>query len=100
MTTYRFDPDMTFREVSRLLGELNDPAHRDSIAKLTWLEGSAKDETLTYLYDPLAERFGHRIDKDPLSGEVVSNLINGISVEVALAPSHEHDHAQHEDAGR
>jgi hypothetical protein len=84
MMSIRFDPGMSFREVRRLLGELSDPANKDHVAHLTWLEGEAEGQYLTYLWDPLAERFGHNIDKEPIDTQIVSNLITDIAMEVRL----------------
>ncbi len=82
--TLRFDPAMSFEEVRRRLDQLRDPAHRGLIARVTWLEGLSAGESLTYLWDPIAERFGHNIDKEPIDHEIVDNLINGISLEVQV----------------
>ncbi len=84
MKNFRFDPGQTFREVRGMLTELSSPQHKDQIAKLIWLEGSSAGEALTYLWDPLAERFGHNIDKEPIDSEIVANLINDIAVEVKV----------------
>ncbi len=84
MKNFRFHPGLTFREVRGMLTELSRPEHKDHIAKLIWLEGSSAGEALTYLWDPLAERFGHNIDKEPIDSEIVANLINDIAVEVKV----------------
>lgn len=84
MKNFRFDPGQTFREVRGMLNELSSLQHKDQIAKLIWLEGSSAGEYLTYLWDPLAERFGHNIDKEPIDSEIVANLINDIAVEVKV----------------
>ena len=85
MKTFTFRPDMTFREARSLMRELSSPEHRGHIARLVWLEGKAEGESLTYLWDPMAERFGHNIDKEPIDTEIVANLINEISVEVQVS---------------
>jgi hypothetical protein len=93
MKTFTFTPDLTFREARRMMGELSSPEHRGQIARLTWLEGKAEGESLTYLWDPMAERFGHNIDKEPIDTEIVANLVNEISVEVEVhmpKPRREH----------
>ena len=84
MKTFTFHPDLTFREARRLMNELSIPEHRGHIAKLTWLDGQAAGQSLTYLWDPMAERFGHNIDKEPIDHEIVDNLTNEISVEVQV----------------
>ncbi len=92
MKTYRFHPDQTFREVHRLLQELSAKEHAGLVAKVTWLEGKAAGESLTYLWDPHAERFGHQIDKEPIDTEIVANLSNEIALEVTLiAPKRSHE---------
>jgi hypothetical protein len=89
--TFRFDPDLSFRQARDLLRQLSAPEHKGHIAKLTWLEGRAEGESLTYLWDPMAERFGHNIDKEPIDSEVVANLINEIAVEVEVTlPKRQH----------
>ena len=84
MKTFRFDPGMTFEETRARLRELHDPAHQHLIAKLVWLEGSSAGEALTFLWDPMAGRFGHNIDKELIDRPIVENLINGLAVEVRL----------------
>ncbi len=84
MKNFRFDPGQTFREVRGMLTELSGPQHKDHIAKLTWLEGTSAGESLTYLWDGFAERFGHTIDKESIDREIVANLINDIAVEVQV----------------
>jgi len=88
MTTFEFHSGMTFDQVRQMLARLNDPANRNQIAKLIWQDGTAKGQSVQYLYDPMADRFGHRIDKESISVEIVSNLLNGIPVfvELHLAP--------------
>ena len=82
--TFSFDPSLSFAETRERLSALHDPAHKDLVAKLFWLEGSSAGNSLTYMWDPMAERFGHTIDKEPIDHEVVNNLINGLAVEVRL----------------
>ena len=82
--TFSFDPSLSFAETRERLSALHDPAHKDLVAKLFWMEGSSAGESLTYMWDPMAERFGHTIDKEPIDHEVVNNLINGLAVEVRL----------------
>ena len=86
MKSFTFDPEQSFREVKKVLAELNQPENKELIAKVTWLEGSAKGASLTFLWDPMAERFGHSIDKELIDTRVVDSLINDISVEVTLLP--------------
>jgi hypothetical protein len=87
MITYEFHGGMTFDQVRAQLARLNEPSNRTQIARLIWQDGSAKGQGLTYLYDPMADRFGHRIDKESISVEIVSSLLNGIPVFVELHPS-------------
>lgn len=82
--TYSFDPSISFAEARERLSALHDPAHRNLVAKLYWLDGSSAGDSLTYLWDPMAERFGHTIDKEPIDHAVVENLINGLAMEVRL----------------
>lgn len=92
MKTFSFHPDLTFRETRRLLNELSSPEHKGLVARLVWLEGKAAGESLTFLWDPMAERFGHNIDKEPIDHEIVDNLINEIAVEVQLiVPKRHHE---------
>ena len=84
MKSFPFHPDLTFRETRNLLREVNDPAHKGHIAKVIWKEGKAAGESQTFLWDPLAERFGHNIDKEPIDHEIVDNLINEIALEVQI----------------
>ena len=84
MDTFRFDPTQTFADVRERLGELHDPARKHLIAKVVWLDGTSAGESLSYLWDPMAERFGHTIDKEPIDHVIVDSLINGISLEVRL----------------
>jgi len=85
MKTFSFHPDMTFREARELLRQLRAPEHKGYIAKLIWLEGKAEGEALTYLWDPMAERFGHNIDKEAIDSEVFANLTNEIAIEVQVS---------------
>jgi len=85
MKTYSFTPDLTFREARRLMAELSSLENRGHIAKLIWMEGKAAGESLTFLWDPMAERFGHNIDKEPIDHEIVENLINEIAVDVQVS---------------
>ena len=82
--TFSFDPSLSFAEARDRLRALHDPAHKDLVAKLFWLEGSSAGDSLTYLWDAMAERFGHTIDKEPIDHAVVDNLINGLAIEVRL----------------
>jgi hypothetical protein len=86
MKTISFHPRQSFDEVRGLIVQLNRPEHRNQLAHLTWLEGSAKNQTVVYLYDPMAERFGHTIDKESIGVEIVSSLMSGIPVDVTVAP--------------
>ena len=82
--TFSFDPSLSFAETRERLSALHDPAHKDMVAKLFWREGSSAGKSQTYQWDPMAERFGTTIDKEPIDHEVVNNLINGLAVEVRL----------------
>jgi hypothetical protein len=86
MTTFSFHPRQSFEEVRRRIGELNGAGNKSLVAHLTWRDGTAKDQTVVYLYDPLAERFGHIVDKESIGVEIVSSLMNGIPLDVKLAP--------------
>ncbi len=86
MTTYTFDPSQSFEEVRRIIDEINGVQHKGLLARLTWRDGSAKDQSVTYLYDEFAERFGHSIDKSGLHTEILASLFNGIPVEIELVP--------------
>ena len=86
MDSYRFNPDMTFAEARRMMQEIDSTDHRGQVAKLTWLEGNAKDQSIPFLYDEMADRFGHSVDKSAMHSEVMSCLYNGIPVEVRLIP--------------
>lgn len=93
---FRFDPQLTFAQARERLELLNDTAHQHHVAKLIWLEGTSSGQELTFLWDPMAERFGHQIDKEPIEVEIVSSLMNGIAVEVRLQPSHDRDRDAHQ----
>ena len=54
MTTYTFDPSQSFEEVRRMIDEINGVQHKGLLARLTWRDGSAKDQSVTYLYDEFA----------------------------------------------
>jgi hypothetical protein len=87
MIAIDFHPGLTFDQVRQSLAKLNEPANRGQIARLTWQDGSTKGQSVLYLYDPMAERFGHKIDKESISVEIVSSLLNGIPVSVELHPA-------------
>jgi len=87
MIAYEFHSGMTFDQVREQLTRLNDPAYRNQIARLAWQDGTAKGSSIQYLYDPMADRFGHRIDKESISVEIVSSLLNGIPVSVEIHPA-------------
>lgn len=84
MTTIEFHPGLTFDQVRQQLSRLNEPTNRSQIARLIWQDGSTKGQSVLYLYDPMAERFGHKIDKESISVEIVSSLLNGIPVTIEL----------------
>ena len=86
METFGFDPDLPISEVRRRVEDINRPEHREMVAKLTWLDGTAKDQSLHFLYDPMADRFGHSIDKSSLHTEILNSLYNGIPVKITLTP--------------
>ncbi|MBI3993869.1 MAG: hypothetical protein HY342_11385 [Candidatus Lambdaproteobacteria bacterium] len=87
MKSYRFDTDQTFAEARRMLREINDPRNNGKIATLVWLEGNQEKHSMTFRWDPLAERFGHQIDKEPIDREIVYSLLNDIAVEVTVRES-------------
>ena len=87
MTTIEFHSGLTFDQVRQHLARLNETANLNQIARLTWQDGTAKGQSVLYLYDPMAERFGHKIDKESISVEIVSSLLNGIPVAVELHPA-------------
>ncbi len=89
-TTYHFHPGQTFDAVRAQMAQINQPGGKGHIAKLTWLDGTVKGQTISYLYDPMAERFGHMIDKESISVEIVSSLLNGIPVDVTIS-KHAHE---------
>ena len=86
MTTYHFDPSDSFGTVRQRVDEINAPANRVNLARVSWLEGTAKGESITFLYDEMAERFGHTIDKSALHHEILTSLYNGIPLDVELVP--------------
>lgn len=87
MTTVEFHTGLTFDQVRQAIATLNEASNRGQIARLTWQDGSTKGQSVLYLYDPMAERFGHKIDKESISVEIVSSLLNGIPVTVELHPA-------------
>ena len=86
MKTYRFEPGQSFLEVRRIIEEINGSENRRMLARLTWLDGSAKNQFVTFLYDEFAERFGHSIDKSGLHTEIISSLFNGVAIKIELVP--------------
>ena len=84
MKLFSFDPDQSFRQVRRLMGDLNGPEHKEHLAKLTWLEGNQAQQSVTFLWDSLAERFGLQIEKEPIDVEIISSLVNGIPLQVEV----------------
>lgn len=92
MKTYRFHPDQSFAEVRRQIDEINLPENKGQVAKLTWRDGNAKDQEVSYYYDELAERFGHMVDKSAIHTEVMTSLFVGIPVEVQLHPKAQRPH--------
>jgi len=86
VTTYRFDPGQSFTDVRNLIEEINRPSNKGLVAKLTWKDGNAKDQEVSYYYDAMAERFGHMVDKSSIHQEVMTSLYVGIPVEIQLAP--------------
>lgn len=84
MKSYRFDTGQTFDEIRNTMREINNPSNSEFVARLTWLEGSQAQQSVSYRWDPMAERFGHQIDKEPLDREIVYSLLSGIPVEVSL----------------
>jgi hypothetical protein len=85
MQTLRFHPGQSFDEVRAALAGLNSTENRHRVATLTWREGNAKDQSIAYLYDEMADRFGHSIDKESIGVEIVSSLMSGIPVDVSVA---------------
>ena len=86
MTAFEFHSGMTFDQVRQTLARLNEPANRGQIARLTWQDGTAKGQSVLYLYYTMADRFGHKIDKESISVEIVSSLLTGIPIAVELHP--------------
>lgn len=86
MNTIKFHSGQSFEEVRKLITNLNRTENRNMIAHLTWRDGTAKDQTVVYLYDAMAERFGHTVDKESIGVEIVSSLMNGIPVEISVSP--------------
>jgi hypothetical protein len=86
MNTISFHPAQSFDQVRNLIVQLNRKENQHQIAHLTWKDGTAKDQTVAYLYDALAERFGHTVDKESIGVEIVSSLMNGIPVDINLSP--------------
>ncbi|HEX7926996.1 MAG TPA: hypothetical protein VF678_05345 [bacterium] len=86
MNTIKFHSGQSFDEVRKLITDLNRKENRNMIAHLTWRDGTAKDQTVVYLYDAMAERFGHTVDKESIGVEIVSSLMNGIPVEIDVSP--------------
>jgi hypothetical protein len=89
VSTYLFDPSQSFTEVRNLIEEINRPSNKGLVAKLTWKEGTAKYQEVSYYYDAMAERFGHMVDKSSIHQEVLTSLYIGIPVEIQLVPRHE-----------
>lgn len=84
MKSFRFDTKQTFDDARRIMRDINNPSNSDFVARLKWLEGSQAGQSVSYRWDPMAERFGHQIDKEPLDREIVYSLLSGIPVEVSL----------------
>ena len=84
MSTFHFHAGLTFREVNALLRQVNAPGNRALIATLTWLDGVHANQSLTFLWDPYAERFGHQIDKSALDDEVFTCLSSDLPIRVTL----------------
>ena len=82
--SYRFDSNQTFAEARRMLREINDPRNSGKIATLVWLEGNQAKQSMSFRWDPLAEHFGHQIDKEAIDREIVSALLCDIAVEVTV----------------
>jgi hypothetical protein len=87
MLMMEFHSGLTFDQVRQQISRLNEPANKNQIARLIWQDGSTKGQSVLYLYDPMAERFGHKIDKESIGVEIVSSLLNGISVAIELHPA-------------
>ena len=88
MNAYRFETSLTFDQARAMMNEINAPAHKHLVAHLTWLEGNQAGQSISFRWDPMAERFGHQLDKEPLEREIVYSLLIGIPVEVALHEIH------------
>ena len=86
MAIHHFAPRDTFESVRERMEGINAPENRLQLARLSWLEGNAKGESITFLYDEMADRFGHTIDKSALHHEVLTSLYNGVPVDVELIP--------------
>jgi hypothetical protein len=84
VSTYRFDPGQSFTEVRTVIEEINRPANKGMVAKLTWKDGNAKDQEVSYYYDQMADRFGHEVDKSSIHSEVLTSLYVGIPIEIQL----------------
>jgi hypothetical protein len=89
LSTYRFDPGQSFTAVRNTIEEINRPSNKDLVAKLTWKDGTAKDQEISYYYDRMADRFGHEVDKSSIHQEVLTSLYIGIPVEIQLVPKHQ-----------
>ena len=88
MKSFQFDPEMTFTAARRRMIEVSDSGSQGHIAKLIWRDGPTSGDSLTYLWDPLAERFGHNIDKEPIDHAISQNLLIGLAVEVQVLEYH------------
>lgn len=88
MKTFLFDPEMTFTAARRRMNEVNESGSPGHIAKMIWRDGPTAGDALTFLWDPLAERFGHNIDKEPIDHAIAQNLLIGIGVEVQVLEHH------------
>lgn len=88
MKSFKFDPEMSYAEARRRMIEVSENGSRDHFAKLIWRDGPTSGDSLTYLWDPLAERFGHNIDKEPIDHAISQNLLIGIAVEVQVLEYH------------
>ena len=88
MTTYNFTPSMSFTQARAQMDALNQAAHKHLVAKLVWQEGNQAGQEEEYLWDGLAERFGHQIEKESIDVEIISSLVNGIPLQVHLVEIH------------
>jgi methionine aminopeptidase len=86
LSKYRFDPGQSFTEVRNAIEEINRPENKGMVAKLTWKDGNAKDQEVSYYYDRMADRFGHEVDKSSIHQEVLTSLYIGIPIEIQLVP--------------